>query len=328
VAAICVLSLTVVGLLGVAVLAERWLEGQDAKRVAGSDTFVNVGGAQLRYRLAGAGQRGPAVVLLGGFSASMEQWDRVQTTVASFATVLAYDRGGYGFSRGSTAHNAQQQADELAGLLSALSLDRPIVLVGFSTGASIARVFIGRYRKQVSGLVLASPHMPEMEGRIVGHHGLIRDSARWLLRESVTTLFGLKRLVGLLTIRENPLRPNAVEQKITAIEMRFSHWWAVDRELLATPTTARQTLAADPLRDLPLILLADGTWSKGETGRVRDEIYRSLIARSGRGSLRNLDPGHADLHDFVGDMILAPVKDGVAYQALIDAIRELASMTC
>jgi pimeloyl-ACP methyl ester carboxylesterase len=56
----------------------------------------------VRYRLLGQGQAGPVVVLLGGMAGSIEQWDGVQMRVAGFATVLAYDRGGYGFSRGST----------------------------------------------------------------------------------------------------------------------------------------------------------------------------------------------------------------------------------
>jgi pimeloyl-ACP methyl ester carboxylesterase len=300
------------------VLAERWLEIQDVKRVAGSETFVDMGDAHVRYRLVGGGQSGPTVVFLTGMSGSIEQWDHVQTRVAAFAPSLAYDRGGSGFSRGSTAHDAQQQAAELAGLLAALGLDRRIILVGFSMSASIARVFVGRYRERVAGLVLVAPYLPEIESRIAGHHGPLRAYARWLIHESVTTLFGLKRVAGFIADRRGrPVDLTDVDQRATAILMRFGHWWAVDREWLETTETAREALAADALTDLPVILLAGGTTDFGETGRDLDEVNREFAARSSRGSLRSL--GRAD-HGHL-------LQDVTAYQPLIAAIRDLTTMT-
>jgi pimeloyl-ACP methyl ester carboxylesterase len=313
-----VCAVVAIGLLGAAALAESWLEVQDVKRVAGSETFVDVGGAHVRYRLVGGGQSGPIVVLLNGMSGSVEQWQHVQTSVGTFAVVLAYDRGGSGFSRGSGAHDAQQQADELAGLLAALGLERRIVLVGFSNSASIARVFVGRHRERVAGLVLAAPYLPEIEGRVAGRHGPLRAYARWLLHESVTTLFGLKRFAAMVAGRSgHSARSTIVEQRVTAILLRFGHWWAVDREWLATVATAREVFASDALGDLPLILLSSATTDIGESGRIGDEVTREFAARSSRGSVRSL--GRGDHRNVLDDVS--------SYQAVIDAIHDVTTLT-
>ena len=310
-------SLAGIGLLGIAALVERWLEIQDARRLAGSETFVDLGGSRVRYRLAGAKRPGPAVVLLTGLSGSIEQWDQVQTGIGNFAPVLVYDRGGSGFSHGSGAYDARQQSDELARLLTALGWDRRIILVGYSMSASVARVFAGRYRERVAGLILVAPYMPEIEGRIAGRHGPRRSYARWLLHESATTVFGIKRLAAFVASWRTPaVRATPLDNRVTAILARFEHWWAVDREVLATPTTSRQVVAAGGLTDLPVILLSDASPGLGPTGRVVDEVNRVFVERAGRGSLRSLGP--------VNHEVL--LKEPAAYRVLIDAIRDMTAI--
>jgi|GEM_PF-1485709 len=270
--------------LAAAVLAERLLERRDFSRVAAHDSFASVAGASVRYRLSGRDRPGPVVVFLNGMAGSLEQWDRVQVAVSGFAQTLGYDRGGSGFSSGSSAHDATTQADELAGLLEALRIDEPVVVIGFSTSASLARVFAQRQGAHLASLILVEPYLPEMEESLPGHQAPARAYARWLLHETAWTLFGLRRLVGLPDGER--LQPGE-----KAVLLRFPHWWAVDRELLRNDVTARAALSADRLRDLPLTVV----FAENARSPALERIYADFAARSRHGSLRLLNPAeHSD----------------------------------
>ncbi|MEO6238616.1 MAG: alpha/beta hydrolase [Vicinamibacterales bacterium] len=309
--------LPTVTLLGAAALTERWFEIRDMKRLAGSETFVSLGDASVRYKFIGREQPSVPVVLLTGLAGSIEQWEVVQARLAQFAPVLAYDRAGSGFSQGSRAHDAAQQADELASLLTELRIDRRIVLVGYSMSASLARVFVSRYREKVSGIVLVAPYMPELEGRTLDRQRPPRAYARWLLHETTTTLFGLKRFASAFTKGVGSSGYSAsVENRATGVLLRFGHWWAVDREVLADAATASQVLSAGGLESLPLILVSDNTSSLGDHGRVMDDVDGTFVARSSRGTLRHLPP--AD-HGML-------LNDPAQYKFLIAAIQDVASM--
>jgi hypothetical protein len=111
-----------------ALLTEFVLEARDVARYMPGQTFATVGGARIRYRLLGAERPGVTVVFLSGLNGSIEQADHFQRAVSSAVPSLAHDRAGYGFSEGSTAHSAEQQAKELAALLHALKLEGSVVL--------------------------------------------------------------------------------------------------------------------------------------------------------------------------------------------------------
>ena len=259
-------------------------------------------------------------MILPGLGACLEEWDYVQSQVAAFSPALVYDRGGYGFSTGSKAHDASEQADELAALLSALKLEGRIVLVGYSLSAQIARLFVERHREKVAGLVLVDPYPPEIEGRVQGRHGQMRQYARTMFTHSMKAMLGVKRLVrSLEEHRALPADATPVQQRAEEArraqqraQQSFPHLWSVVREWLATSATARETLAADRLEDLPVLLLSSEL-PDDAVGRVLDEVFRAFVARSRRGALRSLGKvGHLGL-----------LGDGPAAPTIIGAIREL-----
>ncbi len=264
---------------------ELWLEARDARVLTADDTFAQIPGARIRYRLMGSGQ---PVVFLTGMASALEQFDRAQLEVSSFATALTYDRGGAGFSR-SSAYDAEQQAAELAALLTALDIRQPIVLVAFSSSASVGRVFVDRYRQRVSALILLDPYLPELEER-TRSPWRARSYIRWLVADTVYSLFGVKRLSRW--IEETRGRAEVLslphERKARAVLGRFWHWWAVDGEALAEERTNRQTAAAGGLSDLPLIVLAGDMTTLGELGRHQDDAVRELAARSRYGRIHRL----------------------------------------
>lgn len=292
--------------LAAATLVERHRESEETELLVHTESFADLDGDHVRYRLTGMSQPGPLVVFLNGMAASLEQWADIQPNVAAFAPTLLYDRGGYGYSYGASPHSAGDQADELAALLAKLQIDRPLVLVGYSVSASVARVFISRHKSMVAGVTFLEPYLPELQGRFLKRDRRL-SYTRWLGRETVSTLLGYERVrVYFMARRGEKIEPQA--------QLRFSHWWAVDRELYATPETQAATLAADHLDTIPLILLAPKEWDKAESYREVSNVYRDFVKTSTTGSLRYLPDGvdHGEV-----------VEDKRSCDVLVDAIREL-----
>jgi pimeloyl-ACP methyl ester carboxylesterase len=131
---------------------------QPAVEVAAIDTpreesMVDVGGRRLRCVRYGKGV--PAVVLISGFRAGQVYWNPLVPTLAGAATVVTYDRPGYGTSELGTAPNhGLQAAADLHRLLHAIGVPAPYVVVGHSYGGRIARLFASTYPDTVAALLL------------------------------------------------------------------------------------------------------------------------------------------------------------------------------
>jgi pimeloyl-ACP methyl ester carboxylesterase len=115
--------------------------------------MVDVGGFRLHALVRGQGT--PTVLLepaLGGFAL---QYVRIQSAVAAFTRVMAYDRAGQGWSDCSpNPRTPANLAGELNTLLNRLELQPPYVLVGHSFGGLLARFYFGFHPDDVAGVVL------------------------------------------------------------------------------------------------------------------------------------------------------------------------------
>jgi len=304
----------VAAVLGAAVFAagcEEVLERRARARLTVGETFAGVSGAQIRYRLLGAEHTGPTVVFLTGLGGSIEQMVYVQDRVAKTTRTLAYDRGGYGFSVGSEAHTAEAQAAELDGLLKALHLEGPLVLLGFSTSASIARVFAGHYPERVRGLYLVEPYFPEIEQRVAGRKEPRRVYIRWIIHDFFTSTFGLKRLNNRLVSYAGPADP--AEQRAEEILQSRRHFIALAHEWYVTPESARQTTGA-AIGDEPTRILfthaADPVLDRALTA-----MYAEFVAHAPQGKLVKLEN-----HDHSKLLTPGPVLD-----TIVAGVRELAA---
>lgn len=118
--------------------------------------MVDIGGRRLHVNVTGQG--GPAVVLEAGIAASSLSWAIVAKKVAGLATIISYDRAGFGWSdpapHGCTALDG---ARDLAALLERMRIAGPFLLVGHSFGGLLVRVFQQQYPERVAGLVLVDP---------------------------------------------------------------------------------------------------------------------------------------------------------------------------
>jgi pimeloyl-ACP methyl ester carboxylesterase len=99
----------------------------------------------------------PAVVLLHGWSASADvNWFAVLGPLGQHHRVVAMDLRGHGHDR-RPVHRLRLAdcADDVAAVIGALNLDRPI-LVGYSMGGMVAQLVWRRHPEVVGGLVLCA----------------------------------------------------------------------------------------------------------------------------------------------------------------------------
>lgn len=129
------------------------------------DTLVAVSSYNLHFRII----RGKKTPLLfesgGGLDAS--QWDSIATALHHElrATVITYDRAGFGKSTLDTAnYSILQEVKSLETALASLGYGNgSLVLVGHSLGGFYNRVFAARHPGQVKGVVMLDPRIPSFE---------------------------------------------------------------------------------------------------------------------------------------------------------------------
>lgn len=286
-------------------LIEHLLEIRDVSRYMPGQTFAKVGGARVRYLRLGAEHSGATVVFFTGLGGSLEQMVHLQKAVAAHVPTLAYDRAGFGFSEASTAHTALEQANELADLLDTLGVIQPVVIVGYSLSAPIARVFAGRFPQKTGGMYLIGPNMPEINVRMPNLHNPRRGLVRPMITKLVASFLGVMRLKQRLHNWKGPR--SLVEQRFEAALARSWHNWAVAQEWYVLPQSAQQALEAPVPNALPFEIASPRPSVEDEISRTLFQEFAKLVARSSRGSLLEMgNIGHEKL------MSAGPVLDHLA----------------
>lgn len=120
---------------------------------------ANIGSHTLSYALRGIPRQpgAPLVVVFTGITSSALEWSAVCRCLENEASVLLYERSGYGQSEEcSTAESDSLTiVDELSRLLQTAVLPPPYLLVGHSWGGILAREFLAaRGAEAISGMVL------------------------------------------------------------------------------------------------------------------------------------------------------------------------------
>ena len=127
-----------------------WLEGD-----------VHLGENNIHYYRTGNGDK-PALVLCHGFSDNGLCWARVSERLESSFDIVMMDARNHGLSSHAAA-DLQAMTDDLAGLISALELDKPILL-GHSMGASMVADLAARYPDCTSRIILEDPPWTKYQG--------------------------------------------------------------------------------------------------------------------------------------------------------------------
>ena len=125
--------------------------------------LVDIGGRRLRVVRAGPDTAGPLIVLECGAFGCAADWAVVQQRLADRGLrSLAYDRAGLGYSDpGPRPRDWRAIVADLEALLTRVGETGPLILVGHSMGGLLLRVFVGRNRERVTGVVLVDAVTPE-----------------------------------------------------------------------------------------------------------------------------------------------------------------------
>jgi pimeloyl-ACP methyl ester carboxylesterase len=120
-----------------------------------SDGFVETNGINMHYIRTGGSK--PQVVLCHGFSDNGACWTSLAKSLEDEYDVYMVDARCHGQSSApETGNNPATRADDLAGFIEVMDLDKPVV-AGHSMGAQYTQVFAAKYPHLLRGLILEDP---------------------------------------------------------------------------------------------------------------------------------------------------------------------------
>lgn len=247
----------------------------------------------------------PLVVLEAGSFGFSADWSAVQGKLARRGLrSLAYDRAGLGLSPpGEDPRDSLAIVGDLERLLRYAGEPGPFVLCGHSMAGLHVRLFAGRNRDRVVGLVLVDATTPEaMESRMVStfveHFGHASRLAAWGADAGL-----LSPLSGLGVGDTIGLDGAPSDEKRWAFSHGPHNRWAA-REVAYWADGARQALEAGPLDPaLPVAVILAGA-TNDRTG-IRS-LQTAPARASRRGFIENVEgASHASvLNDAYADAIL------------------------
>ncbi|RJE88471.1 alpha/beta hydrolase [Paenibacillus sp. 1011MAR3C5] len=225
--------------------------------------LVDIGKRKLHTRVTGEG--GPTVILEAGMGGCSIGWSLVQQELSQHATVLSYDRAGFGWSPQPMGEpTCQAYVDDLKRLLEALELKPPYLLVGHSFGGMIVRLFASRYPDDVLGIVLVDA---AHECRFLSSQ---RSESRTKVRHANERLYkwgyrlsplGIPRLLRK-HIGHNGL-PAHLQAAAVSVGYRSHAYQAAYEEFLHMEQSAMQLKEAPPVYSgMPVLVLTAGKQSE------------------------------------------------------------------
>lgn len=117
--------------------------------------YADLGGHRIFYRERGSNGDNPTAILIAGEDENLRIWNQVIDDMAAETKVIAYDRGGVGWSdEGVNPRNGTTIVEELKAFLDTIGEEPPYVLVAHSLGGLYARLYAHRYSEQIAGILL------------------------------------------------------------------------------------------------------------------------------------------------------------------------------
>ena len=128
-----------------------------------TDGYVTANGIRLHYwRTGGTGK--PVMVLAHGSSDDALCWTNFAKELTARYDLVIYDARGHGLSDPPTAADTPDaQVEDLAGLIKALKIEKPIVM-GHSMGSAAVAAFAAKYPDVPRAVVLEDPNLLRVAG--------------------------------------------------------------------------------------------------------------------------------------------------------------------
>jgi pimeloyl-ACP methyl ester carboxylesterase len=156
--------------------------------------LIDIGDRAVCVRLRGSGTT--VVLEAGGAGGAGEgttgAYGDLEERLASFATVLTYDRAGSGCSDGPAHRDVAAMAADLTAVIQAAGCPTPVVVVGWTLGGLVAEMFAVRHPDKVAGLVLLNPAEMPTESRR-GRYLVLAYGLAYVLAFNVLRTLGVFR---------------------------------------------------------------------------------------------------------------------------------------
>jgi pimeloyl-ACP methyl ester carboxylesterase len=233
---------------------EQWSRHDVVNKYPPPGRMIDVGGHKLHLNCTGSGS--PTVVMESGWNTTGSlSFVRVQPEIAKSQRICSYDRAGIMWSeRRDGTPSAAQIAGDLHRLLENASEAAPYVMVGYSMGGLLIRVFSQQYPQDVAGMVFVEPSHPEAEERFASIEGYEPyEYPRWTyLKQRVLIETGVARLFGILDI------PSLPSEAMIANDFAPYGFVAYVAHDLAWAQISTEAAAASSFNDMPIIVLTGG----------------------------------------------------------------------
>jgi pimeloyl-ACP methyl ester carboxylesterase len=288
----------------------QWIGGhRDRRRFAGAGRWVKIGCKTKLYLLEKGSKEltGPTVLFEAGIAATNLNWFHIQEIVSHFAGTASYDRGGLGWSSPCrTPRTPGNIAVELHDMLERAGIKPPYVLVGHSFGGLVMRRYALLFPEDVASVLLVDPmrceewppmdpsKQPEIDrGKKLSRYA-IPIARVGLARLAVTSLLcrsgriaerlagvagkGGKHVLGRVT-KEVGKMPSEVWPVVAAHWSRPGFYAGMRSHVAAVPDTVREMRDAEPIRNIPVLLLTPGKstpLSEECLSRIGDNIQQVI----------------------------------------------------
>ena len=188
--------------------------------------MVRVGERNVHVHCTGTGDS--TVLLVSGIPRFSFHYSLVQSQVAKFARVCAYDKGGEAWSDPLPSFTAEEMLRELDGVIQQVARKKPVILVGHSFGGILIRAYYRMRPEQVRGLVLVdTPHPDMIRMPVNGVSKKMYD----LTEADMEAVAELGRKRNMQTPHELKIRPPFDRLPATVQE---SHVWAMEKSMEAS----------------------------------------------------------------------------------------------
>jgi 3-oxoadipate enol-lactonase len=234
-----------------------------------------INNVSISYRDEGTGK---PIVFLHAFPLSQRMWDDQAAAFSLAHRVITFDWRGFGESSlPESPSDMTAFADDLAGLMDFLELDRAVIC-GLSMGGYAAFSFLRTYAHRVEALILADTRATAdtEEGRRnrLTMTSLVREEGPSAIVEQMTS-----RLLGAKSLHDNP---HAVGRVRTMIEANRSE--GIARALLGMAARPDSTALLADVRCPTLIIV-------GEDDVLTPPSESEAMARGIAGSKLSIIPG-------------------------------------
>jgi len=223
---------------------------------------TSVNDIQIYYELTGP-KDAPVLILSNGIMMSTASWMYQSSALSKYMRVLLYDcRGMWRSDHPKESYSMEQHADDLAGLLSALSIEKAHI-GGISYGAEISMVFAIKYPQLTQSLIV-------IDGVSEIHPLLHAQTYPWLMAAERKDAELLLRSSFHMNFAEIWIKSNQA-----FIEASVDRYQALDMQALVRLMRAFYDLdITDQLKQIeaPTLVIA------GEEDIIKGREYAKIIA--------------------------------------------------